>query len=38
MATAIQTKNKLQENELFKIARFKEVIKKTKPHTHGGYY
>ncbi len=25
-------------NELFKISRFKEVIKKTSPHKHGDYY
>lgn len=34
----IQRKNKLDEGQLFKISRFKEVIKTTVPHTHGGYY
>jgi AraC family transcriptional regulator, transcriptional activator of pobA len=34
----IQVKNKLETGEDFKISRFKEVIKRTKPHTHQGYY
>ena len=36
--TSIVTKNKLEENQLFKISRFKEVIKRTSPHKHEGYY
>lgn len=34
----IQRKNKLHEGQLFKISRFKEVIKTTQPHTHEGYH
>lgn len=34
----IHTKNKLGEGLLFKISRFKEVIKKTVPHKHDDYY
>lgn len=34
----ILTKEKLESNEVFKVSRFKEKIKKTKPHKHGGYY
>lgn len=34
----IAVRNKLEEGRLFKIARFKEVIKRTKPHQHNGYY
>ena len=34
----IPVKNKLGEGNLFKISRFKERIKKTKPHKHEGYY
>lgn len=33
----IPFKNKLGEGQLFKISRFKEKIKKTRPHKHGGY-
>lgn len=38
MTTAISTKNKLESQELFKISRFKPLIKKTKPHKHEGYF
>lgn len=34
----INIKNKLDEGLTFKISRFKEVIKKTKPHKHDEYY
>lgn len=34
----ITTKNKLESQELFKISRFKPLIKKTKPHKHEGYF
>jgi len=37
-ATPISTKKKLESQELFKISRFKPLIKKTKPHKHEGYY
>jgi len=36
--TLIDTKSKLEQGLLFKISRFKEVIKKTKPHKHDEYY
>jgi len=34
----IEIKNKLEEKSNFKISRFKEVIKRTKPHKHENYY
>jgi len=34
----IGTKNKLGEGHTFKISRFKEQIKKTRPHKHDEYY
>lgn len=34
----IPHKNKLGDNNLFKISRFKEKIKKTSPHKHEGYH
>lgn len=34
----IPFKNKLGKDQLFKISRFKEKIKKTRPHKHGGYH
>jgi AraC-like DNA-binding protein len=34
----ITLKNKLNHGTLFKISRFKEAIKKTRPHTHDGYF
>jgi len=34
----INTKNKLDEGLTFKISRFKEQIKRTKPHKHDEYY
>ena len=34
----IDIKNKLDEGLTFKISRFKEQIKKTKPHKHDEYY
>lgn len=36
--TPIPFKNKLAEGQLFKISRFKEKIKRTKPHKHEGYH
>ena len=37
-STDIRIKNKLEEKQLFKISRFKEVIKRTKPHKHDAYF
>lgn len=37
-ATDIPVKNKLEEKQLFKISRFKEVIKRTRPHKHDAYF
>lgn len=37
-ATQIPAKNKLGSHLHFKISKFKEQIKKTRPHTHEGYY
>ena len=37
-ANDIAVKNKLEGKQLFKISRFKEVIKRTKPHKHEGYF
>lgn len=34
----IEVKNKLESEQLFKISRFKEVIKRTKPHKHDAYF
>lgn len=34
----IKIKTKLEEKQLFKVSRFKEVIKRTKPHKHDGYF
>jgi len=34
----IEIKNKLDEGLTFKVSRFKEQIKKTKPHKHDEYY
>ncbi len=34
----IPIKDKLGDDRLFKIARFKEKIKRTKPHKHDGYH
>ncbi len=34
----IETKNKLDEGLAFKISKFKEQIKRTKPHKHDDYY
>jgi len=31
-------KNKLEQDQLFKISRFKEVIKRTVPHKHDAYF
>lgn len=36
--TGIELKNKLGSEILFKVSRFKEVIKRTKPHKHDGYF
>jgi AraC family transcriptional regulator, transcriptional activator of pobA len=34
----IQVRNKLQPELQFKVSRFKEVIVRTRPHKHEGYY
>lgn len=34
----ISIKNKLEESQLFKISRFKEAIKRTRPHKHDAYF
>ena len=34
----IPVKDKLGAERLFKISRFKEKIKRTKPHKHEGYH
>lgn len=34
----IVVKNKLEERQLFKVSRFKEVIKRTRPHKHDDYF
>jgi AraC family transcriptional activator of pobA len=34
----ITVKNKLEQEQLFKISRFKEVIKRTVPHKHDAYF
>lgn len=36
--TDIAVKNKLESEQLFKISRFKEVVKRTKPHKHDAYF
>lgn len=36
--TQIKKKDKLGKDALFKISRFKEIIKKTSPHKHEGYF
>lgn len=36
--SAIAIKNKLEEKQLFKISRFKEVVKRTRPHKHDAYF
>src|SRR5215204_784348 len=35
---AIKVNKKLDGEQLFKISRFKEVIKRTKPHKHDSYF
>ncbi|MCG8580872.1 MAG: AraC family transcriptional regulator [Bacteroidales bacterium] len=35
---AIDKKNKIDKEHVFKISRMKEVIKPTKPHKHAGYH
>jgi AraC family transcriptional activator of pobA len=35
---SLEIKNKLESPQLFKISPFKEVIKRTKPHKHNGYF
>jgi AraC family transcriptional activator of pobA len=35
---ALEVKNKLESQQLFKISPFKEVIKRTKPHKHDAYF
>jgi len=34
----ISIRNKLEREQLFKISRFREVIKRTKPHKHDAYF
>jgi AraC-like DNA-binding protein len=36
--TEIGVKNKLEDKQLFKISRFKEIVKRTKPHKHDAYF
>ncbi len=38
MNQQIEIKNKLDEGLTFKISRFKEQIKRTKPHKHDDYF
>ena len=38
ISTSIPTKNKLDEELIFKVSRFKEKIKRTVPHKHDDYY
>lgn len=38
LASDIVVKNKLEGKQLFKISRFKEVIKRTRPHKHETYF
>lgn len=35
---AFQIKDKLENELIFKVSRFKEVIKRTQPHKHNGYF
>jgi AraC family transcriptional activator of pobA len=37
-ANEIAVKSKLEGQQLFKISKFKEVIKRTKPHKHDAYF
>jgi AraC family transcriptional activator of pobA len=37
-STDIAIKNKLEEKQLFQISRFKEIVKRTKPHKHDAYF
>lgn len=37
-AFGFPVKNKLETNQIFKLSRFKELIKRTKPHKHDGYF
>lgn len=37
-AVEIKINKKLETDQLFKISRFKEVIKRTKPHKHDAYF
>ena len=37
-STDIALKSKLEEKQFFKISRFKEVIKRTRPHKHDAYF
>ena len=34
----LEVKNKLESEQLFKISRFKEIVKRTKPHKHDAYF
>lgn len=34
----LAVKNKLESEQLFKISRFKEIVKRTKPHKHDAYF
>ncbi|MFC5411495.1 AraC family transcriptional regulator [Larkinella bovis] len=36
--TGFGLKNKLESEQVFKLSRFKEVIKRTQPHKHDGYF
>ncbi|GAA4447187.1 helix-turn-helix domain-containing protein [Nibrella saemangeumensis] len=37
-ASSFEVKNKLEPDKLFKVSRFKELIKRTRPHKHDNYY
>lgn len=37
-SVVLPSKNKLETGQLFKLSRFKELIKRTKPHKHDGYF
>lgn len=37
-AAAFPLKNKLETDQIFKLSRFKELIKRTRPHQHDGYF
>ena len=38
LTSAFPLKNKLETDQIFKLSRFKELIKRTRPHKHDGYF